>query len=238
MGEKYKNLQDRIARTYKNIETIALPDRIFAFSDQETMLVLASDQNKATKTNVFTHSFWIREDYRKAFLETGRLPEEIGKKINRSTHTAPISLWNVSLPDIWDYLKSNPKLKDIADIHRGIEWNISVKANRSILISSDPKPGFKKGLDKVPGKIEPYWAQEFVYLNMHERYRRTNAHSLPWDRPKVIVNSHIISRGPWRVVGHPDSKGLVCRENFRGTIPNSDRKSKKTQLKNIPFKNV
>ncbi len=219
LGGKYSDLQDHIARTYKNIETIALPDRIFAFSDQETMLVLASEQNRATKTNIFTRTFWVREDNRRHFLETGRLPEEIGKKTNRSTHTALISLWNAPLSDIWGYLKSNPKLKDIADVHRGIEWNISLKTNRSILISSDPKPGFKEGLDKVPGKIETYWAQGFVYLNMDERYRRTNAHSLPWDRPKVITNSHIISRGPWRIVGHPDSNGLVCRENFIGIWP-------------------
>ena len=219
LGGKYSDLQDHIARTYKNIETIALPDRIFSFSDQETMLILASEQNRATKTNTFTRTFWIREDNRRHFLETGRLPEGIGKKTNRSTHTALISLWNAPLSDIWGYLKSNPKLKDIAHVHRGIEWNISLKTNRSILISSDPKPGFKEGLDKVPGKIETYWAQGFVYLNMDERYRRTNAHSLPWDRPKVITNSHIISRGPWRIVGHSDSNGLVCRENFIGIWP-------------------
>jgi hypothetical protein len=49
---------------------------------------------------------------------------------------------------------------------------------------------------------------------MEDRFKRTNAHSLPWDRPKIITNRHIISRGPWRIVGHPDSTGLVCRENF------------------------
>ena len=76
-----------MSRTYKNVETIALPDRIFAFSDQETMLVLASDQNKATKTNVFVRTFWIHEnDKRNRLLETGQLPEGISTVINRSTH--------------------------------------------------------------------------------------------------------------------------------------------------------
>ena len=222
LGGKYRDLQDRIARTYKNVETIALPDRIFVFSDQKTMLVLASERNKAAKTNISTLSFLVGENDRQSFLETGRLPEAIGKTVSRSIHTAPISLWNPPLSDIWHYLKSYPKLKDIADVHRGIEWNISLKTNRSILISSDPKPGFTKGLDTVPGKIEPYWAQGFVYLNMDEGYRRTNAHSLPWDRPKVITNRHIISRGPWRIVGYPDSSGLVCRENFVAIWPRTD----------------
>jgi len=214
MGERYIDIQDRIARTYEQIETIALPDRIFAFSDQETILVLASKRNKSAKANVFIRTFWVRENDRQLFLQMGRLPVGIDKNINRSIHTAPVSLWNVPLSDIWDYLNSNPNLKEITNVHRGIEWNISLNTNRSILISSGSMPGFKKGLDKVPGKIEPYRTQEFVYLNMDERYRRTNAHSLPWDRPKVIVNRAIISRGPWRIVGVPDRNGLVCRENF------------------------
>jgi hypothetical protein len=222
MGERYVDIQDRIARTYEQIETIALPDRIFAFSDQETILVLASKRNKSAKANIFTRTFWVRENDRQSFLQVGRLPIGIDKSINRSTHTTPVSLWNVPLSDIWDYLKSNPNLQEIADVHRGIEWNISLNTNRDILISSDSMPGFKKGLDKISGKIEPYGVQGIVYLNMDERYRRTNAHSLPWDRPKVIVNRAIISRGPWRIVGVPDKTGLVCRENFIAIWPKTN----------------
>ena len=128
------------------------------------------------------------------------------------------------VPDgsVLDYLNSNPKLRDIADVHGGIEWNISLKGNKGILISSEPKPGFQKGLNKVPGKIEPYYAQGFVYLNMDEQYRRRNAHTFPWDRPKVIVNRHIISRGPWRIAAFPDSSGLVCYQNFIVIWPKTD----------------
>ena len=222
VGKRYGDIQDRIARIYKNIETIALPDRIFVFSDQETMLVLASERNNAIKANVFTRTFWVRENDRQTLLETGRLPEGIIKVINRSTHIKPISPWNAPLSEIWNYLKSYPQLKDITDIHRGIEWNISLKKNRSVLMSSIPKPGFKKGMDKVRGKIEPYYAEGYVYLNMDERYRRTTAHSFPWDSPKVIANSRRISRGLWRIVGYPDSSGLVCYKNFFGIWPKRD----------------
>ncbi len=63
---------------------------------------------------------------------------------------------------VFDYLTSNPKFGDIAEVHRGIEWDISLKENRSILISSEPRTGFKKGLDRVPKKMETYWAQGFI----------------------------------------------------------------------------
>ena len=222
VGGRYGDLQDRIARTYKHVETVALPDRVFAHSDQETMLVLASEHNKATKTTVFTRTFWIHENEREPFLQGGHLPEEIVKVIDRAADTYSTPLWNPPLSAIWDYLKDNPQLRDVAEIHRGIEWNIPLRENRGTLISSAPKPGFMKGLDKVPGKIEPYYAQKFVYLNMDEQYRRTTAHTLPWDKPKVIANSRRISRGLWRIVGFPDSSGLAYYQNFLGIWPKSN----------------
>ncbi len=222
MGGRYRDMQDRVARTYKNVETIALPDRIFAFSDQETMLVLASDRNKATKTNVFVRTFWIRENDRRPLLETGQLPEGISKVVNRLTHREPISLRNVPINEIWNYLKNHPRLEAIANFHQGIWWNVSLEKNRNSLISSKPNSGFRKGLDTVQGKIEAYNVQRFVYLNMDERYRHTTAHSFPWDKPKVVANGRRISRGPWRIVACPDSSGLVCTKNFMGIWPKKD----------------
>jgi hypothetical protein len=222
MGERYIDIQDRIARTYEQIETIALPDRIFAFSDQETILVLASKRNNSAKANVFTRTFWIRENDRQSFLQMGQLPIGIDKNINRSTHAAPVSLWNVPLSDIWGYLKGYPGFGDIAELHQGIQWNIPLEENRDTLIALEPKPEFKKGLNKVRGKVEPYFAKHFVYLNMDEKYRRRKAHLFPWDQPKVIANRAIISRGPWRIVGVPDKTGLVCRENFIAIWPKTN----------------
>ncbi|HUU81705.1 MAG TPA: hypothetical protein VMW90_09670, partial [Acidobacteriota bacterium] len=67
-----------------------------------------------------------------------------------------------------------------------------------------------------------FWAEGFVYINVDEKFRRRRAHSFPWDKPKVIVNGHIISRGPWRIVAYPDSAGLVCYQNFIGIWPKTD----------------
>ena len=222
LGEKYSDLQDRIARNYQNIEIIALPDRIFAFSDQETMLVLASERNESTKANISTRTFWVRENDRRSFLETGRLPEAVKRELSRSMHTAPDRLWNPPLWEIWDYLKDYPRLEDIAEFHQGIQWNRPLEKNIGVLVASEPKPKFRKGLDKVPGKLEPFWAQGIVYLNVDEKFRRRKAHFFSWDKPKVIVNRHIIRRGPWRIVAYPDSAGLVCYQNFIGIWPKAD----------------
>jgi hypothetical protein len=123
---------------------------------------------------------------------------------------------------VFDYLSSNPELSNIAEVHRGIDWNIPLKGNKSMLTSLEPRPGFRKGLDKILGEIEPYHAQGFVHLNMDNRFRAAPAHSLPWDKPKVIANRDIISGGPWQIVGFPDSSGLICCQSLIGIWPKAD----------------
>jgi hypothetical protein len=152
----------------------------------------------------------------------GQLAKGTTKLIDRSSHSGPISLSAVPLSELWDYLRYHLKLKDIAEIHRGIEWNISVKENKDALIAQAPRPGFKKGLDKARGKVEPYYASGMVYLNMDEQYRRRTAHLLPWDLPKVIADARRMSSGPWRIVGFPDANGLVPTENFYGLWPKTE----------------
>jgi hypothetical protein len=217
MGGRYNDLQDFIARRYTNIETVALPDQIFAFSDQETMLFLVSQPNPREETRIHIKTYWVREKERNPFMKLGYLPDAIGKTSSRAvlqkTHK---DLWNPPLWEICEFLKDYSTLKDIADIHRGIEWKVQIKANKDILISGEPRAGFRKGIDKVSKKLEPYWAKDFVYLNMDESYRRTKAHFLPWEKPKVIINGNALMRSPWRIMGFPDRMGLVCFQNFIG----------------------
>jgi hypothetical protein len=43
-----------------------------------------------------------------------------------------------------------------------------------------------------------------------------SAIDLPWDQPKVIANAVRLSRGPWRLAGAIDSKGLIASQQLFG----------------------
>lgn len=214
LGRGYRDLQDSIARTYKFIETVMLPDSIFDHSDQETVLLIASDRNREKNAEVTIKTFWVSGKDKSLLFETGKLPERVNETVNRSVKTEYIPIWNPPLSDIWDYLKNYPQLGQIADCHRGIEWNIPLRENRQKLISDSPRIGFNKGLDTPSHKIEPYYVRNVLYLNMAEEYRRTNNHFLHWEKPKVIVNKSRIRRSPWRIVACPDTDGIVCYQSF------------------------
>jgi type I restriction-modification system DNA methylase subunit len=222
MGGRYDELQGRIAGHYTNIETVALPDRVFAYSDQETMLVLASRPDPAIHARVFTKTFWVREIERESFLEGRQLPEAVTKvRLRADIKQAGNGICNPPILEVWNYLSEFRRLADICEIHRGIQWNISLSENTALLLSEAPQIGFKKGIDRATENLEPFWIKRIVYLNVEEKYRRRNAHFLPWEKPKVIVNAQIIGRGPWRICAFPDRKGLVCYQNFIGIWPRS-----------------
>lgn len=222
MGDSYKNLQQSISSIYNNVEMIMLPDNIFQFSDQETVLLIAYKKNNNLKTDIVAKTFWVGEKEKKFLFEAGQLPGPICKTISRSNYQEFTPLWTPPFAEVWDYLKDYPRLKEFAKLHRGIEWNTSIKNNRDLLISDVQKPGFKKGLDTSKGKIEAYYAHGFVYLNMEEEFRRTDNHYLQWSRPKVIVNKSRLSRGLWRMVGYPDHEGLVISQQFIGLWARDD----------------
>ena len=219
VGERYRNLLNQIARFYTEVETMALPDRIYAFSDQETMLVLAWNLNREKK-DILTRTFWIRDIDRPSLLNLGQLPDKgIPKLSSRSAIDNRFRIWNPPLSEVWSYLEDYPKLEDVSDIHRGIEWNISLVKNRELLVSPVEKSGYRKGLDTTKRKVEPYYATEFVYLNMDEQYQRTSAHRCHWDKEKVIVSGRRASRNHWRIIGFPDRDGMVGYQSIIGIWP-------------------
>ena len=48
---------------------------------------------------------------------------------------------------------------------------------------------------------------------------RTSAYTLPWDKPKLIVNASRQSVGHWKITASLDNEGLVCYQNFHGVWP-------------------
>lgn len=218
MGKRYQELQTQIARKYKKIETIALPDTIFKYSEHEPILLIASDYNLEENAFASISTFWVRNKDKSEIVELGQLPNEIKNVISRS-NPGHISLWKDPFSEIWEYLDKNPRLGRIAEIHRGIEWNVPLSDNRDLLISLTSGHEYKNGLDTASGKIEPFYVKDLVYLNMDEKYRKGAAHLLPWSKPKVIVNASIISRGVWRIVGYPDQGGLVFYQTLIGVWP-------------------
>lgn len=215
-GQEYRDARRRLAATYQEIDIVALPDTVFQYSDVETALLIAHGiRTSSPQRRVASVA---KQDYEQ-FLQTGaptwreELPSEL-----IDTRGYPV-FWRTPLWRVWDALERLPRLGDIAEVHRGIEYRISMRTHQEELVSSEPKPGFAAGLVNVKGGFEPFFISASVFLNIDPSVMQYKAYKLPWDQPKVIANAARHRVGLWTIAAATDTQGLVCYQNFHGVWP-------------------
>jgi hypothetical protein len=218
-GQSYRDARQRLAAQYKDIDVVGLPDITFRYSETEPVLVIAHGVRE--KHSRLRSSSVKREDYRQ-FIHTGKPTWQTEAPSDYLQKKTGFVFWYSPLQRILGELAYLPRLEEIAEVHRGIEYNVPLRKDWDRLISDTPKPRFAPGLVNVQPGFEPYNIHSFVYLNLDTDLMRTHAHLLPWDKPKVIANASRKSRYGWVIVGAVDYQGLVCYQQFHGVWPKQD----------------
>jgi hypothetical protein len=128
-----------------------------------------------------------------------------------------ISFRSKTFQDLWHELAPFPKLADVAEIQRGLEYPF-LRNNKEIF-SQEPDEGFTLGLSRVNDEIEPYIAKPSRYLNMDPKVLRGKDLQKPWHQPKVIANAVSTNVPRWPLIGAIDEQGLVYTQDFYGIWP-------------------
>lgn len=205
---RYARIREKIGNDFSSIEVVALPDKIFNVSSVESSLLIAKDRSKNSKNRLI--STVVSDADRVNFLKTGHVTSQRAATKLKSNNNG--DLWLVELFELWDYLASNPKLLDIAEVHRGLEWQY--KQNDAF--SSTPLSGYKQGLLAVDYNFCQFNVRSSGYLDCRTESQRGKAFLLPWDSKKIIINGTRLSRKGWKLAAYTDSTGLVCSQNFMG----------------------
>jgi len=218
-GWGYSGVREQLAKRFATIELTLLPDRAFEKADYETALLLASDPIIHTSCRVSNRRV---NDNQTAWEEFERLHKvssdhfaELGIEEAGANLTVP------ELPEVWEFLANYPTLGEVADLHRGIEWNLPLTENRSSLEREDPADGFILGVPSR-AKFNVFEPPPLKYLNMRPEYQRGNAWQLYWRKPKAIINKNALSRGAWRLAAFADGEGITCYQNCTGVWPTAD----------------
>lgn len=220
----YAEIRERIAKRFASIEITLLPDRAFPDADSEIAVLIAIDPIPHKALHVVSRkvndnsSAWVE------FEASHQVSTQYAAEF--SFESAGRSLLIPELPEVWDFLDSHPALGDVAEIHRGIEWNIPLTengretGNRSQLVKSQPTEGYKEGIaPQTDFKI--FEQPPTAYLNFRPEMQRGGPWRHAWDKPKAILNKAARSRGGWRMAAFPDSKGLACYQTYFGAWPTS-----------------
>lgn len=209
----YGPLRQQIERCFTEIEMVALPDRVFVQSQVESALLIAHtprSQRRAPWTQL--RSATVSDAERDTFLAaTARLTFRKQRTLFDEATTRG-DLWIPELAELWDYLKGNQTLGDIAQFHRGIEWKSGYQTSAKSMTS---KPGFRRGLHGSRDLLQ-FLPPETVWLDCNPSSLRRCKIPDYWDAPKVIINAGRKSRGPWRLTAFTDYRGLVFSQQLVG----------------------
>ena len=215
-GQGYRRVRNLIGETYSSLELVALPDKVFRHSDAESVLLLASRKGQKP------HS-----------LRTGEVEQRdlanfyISHQPSREAHegyesTASLlegGMWLPGLPEVWNATGRMRRLGELAEVHRGIEYNIPFQANVTELVSGSGRQGFVAGVHKLKDTVEPFNVLKTVYLNSSPEFMRGTAYTLPWNHQKLIVNARRRTRRAWTISASIDYQGVFCYQNFHGIWP-------------------
>jgi hypothetical protein len=215
-GQEYRDARRRLAEAYQEIDVLALPDTVFQHSDVETALLIAHGAREGAPQR---HVASVSKDDYERFLQTGTPSWREELPTNLVDPAGAPVFWRTPLWRIWEALKRLPRLGDVAEVHRGIEYQLSMRSHQEQLVSSKPKPGFAAGLVKVKPSFEPFFVSDVSFLNTDPSVMLYEAYNLPWDQPKVIANAARLSRGSWTIAATIDYQGLVCYQQFHGIWP-------------------
>jgi hypothetical protein len=205
-----------LATRFREIEVVALPDRIFHVSKTESALLVARSPRVEGERTTVAFSEVLERD-REEFLQSHAVSR---RDVQAKTPDDAADMIGVPLLwDIWGTLASTRRLGSIAELHRGIEWK---KFDEEVCYSLTNKPGFRPGFTNVRNDLTAFVPLTNEYLNVQPKNLRRAA-DLPWGTPKVIANAARISRGLWRVAAFVDAGGNAYSQRFIGCWPKSDR---------------
>ena len=218
-GREYKQLRSELGQSYHSFELLALPDRVFARSEAETVLLLASKRFDGLKS--LTVGQVLSSDLETFY--TTQNPTFYNKETVEDPAEAFVRrMWLPQLKEVWETLSEYQTLGGMAHIHRGIEYNQRLSKDSDKFTSDIARPGFVLGLYEVGGAVEPFIVTRTNYLNVSEEFMRGNAYKRDWNAPKLIVNKNRQSRGNWRITASIDRTGLVCYQNFHAIWPKTE----------------
>ena len=219
-GQSFREARKRLVQQYGIIEITELPDRTFAHSDVQAVLLLAYEPQQGTVE--LRCSTVYRQDV-SHFLATGKPSRTSLTRLSTAEAADLPVLRRFPLERVWEALGKHPLLESIAEVHRGIEYKIPLREHWNKLVSSRPRRGFMLGLVNVEQDFEPFRAEAREYLNSSPALMRRGSYLTDmWEKPKAIANARRHSRGPWRLAAVPDRGGLVLYQNFMGVWPTAD----------------
>lgn len=213
-GSKYRAQRAKIENSYRNIEIVALPDRMFKHAVIRTSLLIAQERrNPQQIAAISLRSTDVNVRDRDSFLRDGTVSAT--RFATRASPPHTDQLWIGELAELWEWLRRYRTLESIASVHRGIEWR---SGEQSAAVSFTPKRGYAPGISAA-NAVQTFAIPTPAYLDVRPQNLRGGAIDWPWPENKILTNAARLSRGPWCLAAAVDREKLIASQQLYGVWP-------------------
>lgn len=207
-----KSFRTQLVRDYELREVCLLPDKLFENSEIESAVVLGRRRSPA-----FNASVYVRRVYDWDLKGFGaHLVPSTESKVPQSSFLLRnnVNLRLPDLPEVWDFLRSYPRLQKVADVQKGFEFKSrKVRQDQSAL--SDPeKKGWRKAYLRADDGYAVYSSPTPTWIPYSPAIRRARGGGPNPDVPQVVLNHVRAGRRQWRLKPFIDTDGCPVTSNF------------------------
>jgi hypothetical protein len=132
----------------------------------------------------------------------------------RFSANSDLSLTVPALDEVWAFLARNPRLSDIAQVGRGIEYK-GEKARHDVAVVVDkPQVGYPEGYAGVSPNQSIFSLPSVRGIATKAELIENERQGMPSDQERVLVNRTRTARSPWRLKALLDPAGKPVKNNF------------------------
>ena len=232
-----RDLRDFLIREYELREICLFPDKVFSFSDAESVVLVGRHRRPSHNQVHYRHIrerdlTFFRSGYRASTSRT--VPQSRFLRDESSCLRVP------DLEEVWNACANNPTLADIAEPGRGLEYRGKDLPSGSKTYSEEHFAGSRRGFVLFDRGLQLHQLPTAYWMNLDASVIRRPVSGTTVGSPQVLLNYAPASRGPWRLKALVDKQGHPVTSRFIPVRPTTSSGSLETlwALLNSPVANA
>ncbi|MEX2176704.1 MAG: N-6 DNA methylase [Pirellulaceae bacterium] len=237
-GTFAQDLRRYLIEHFELREVSLFPDKVFSFSDAESAVLLGRRLPEGSRNRMTLRYRRIRERQMPRFRETYDAPNSRIVEQSRFNETVQ---WVMRVPDleeVWLALKDNPKLIDISDVMKGLDYHGEKLPTGVPTYSYERFQGAHQGYIRAERGLEIHQLPKLYWMNLSAPAIRSPRAGATVGIPQILIGYARVSRGPWRLKAFIDRQGRPITSAFIAVRPRTCSLESLWAILNSPLANA
>ncbi len=212
-----QEVREFILRNCELREICLFPDKVFSFSDAESA-VLIGRRNGVNRPHSVRYRCvrerdiaLFRSEYVTSSTRAVLQSEFFGAK--------ELSFQFPDLQEVWNTLRDNPTLADVATVGKGLTYRGKDLSAGSFTFSEQPFQGSYPGFVRFKRNLFLHQLPKRYWMNLDASVISAPRSGNTIEVPQVLLNYAPTSRGPWRLKALIDCEGHAVSSRFIAVRP-------------------